>query len=127
MALISKVRTGTDTERFVAPADFVEHLSAIKVWFNVDGAVPVAVRDSIGVSSVVRNLGGRYEIFFSTPFTDTNYCVTGLCDQASQPSNNDNYVSIEALSTGSVELNCLNNTGSFEDADILCGMIAARL
>lgn len=125
-ATVAEIRTGTDTSRYMAPADLKEHSSAIKVWVNMDGVVAVSIRDSIGVSSVSRLAIGEYRITFSTAFPNTDYCVVATCDQTAQ-AKPDNYVSIQALATTHVDLNTVSDSGvAFEDADTLCVMITAN-
>ena len=53
-----------------------------KAWVRFSGISSVTVNASYNVSSVTRNGTGDYSITFTNAFTDTNYVVTGTCQQA---------------------------------------------
>ncbi len=53
---------------------------AAKAWVNFNGTGTVAIRASLNVSSITDNAVGNYTVNFTTPMSDANYAVTGMCD-----------------------------------------------
>jgi hypothetical protein len=47
-----------------------------KAWVNWNGTGTVAIRDSLGVSSISDGGTGIYTVNFSTAFSNTNYVIT---------------------------------------------------
>ena len=59
-----------------------------KAWVNFNGVGTVAIRADFNVSSITDNGGnGDYTVNFTTAMPDANYCVTGTCSGADNPSN----------------------------------------
>lgn len=52
-----------------------------RAWVVFDGKTGsvATIKDSYGITSVVRNGTGDYTITFSTAFANTNYCMVGSC------------------------------------------------
>lgn len=48
-----------------------------RAWVNFNGTGVISIRSSANVSSITDGGAGYYEINFSTPMPDTNYCITG--------------------------------------------------
>ena len=51
--------------------------TAAKAWVNLNGTGTVAIRASQNVSSITDDGTGRYQINFSTAFSDANYAALG--------------------------------------------------
>jgi len=47
-----------------------------KAWVNFNGQGTVSTRADFNVNTITDNATGDYTVNFSTPFADTNYCVT---------------------------------------------------
>jgi hypothetical protein len=48
-----------------------------KAWVNFSGIG--GIRASYNVTSVARNATGKFTVYFTTPMTDINYSITGMC------------------------------------------------
>lgn len=59
-----------------------------KAWVNFNGTGTISIRDSFNVSSITDHGTGDYEINFTIPFTNTNYCFVTW----SRDWNSDTYV-----------------------------------
>ena len=57
-----------------------------RAWVNFNGVGTVAIRASGNVSSITDNGTGDYTVNFTTAMPDANYCVTGTCSGADNPS-----------------------------------------
>ena len=58
-----------------------------KAWVNFNGVGTVAIRADFNVNSITDNGGnGDYTVNFTTAMPDANYCVTGTCSGADNPS-----------------------------------------
>jgi len=47
-----------------------------KAWVNFNGQGTVSTRADFNVNTITDNATGDYTVNFSTPFADTNYCIT---------------------------------------------------
>jgi hypothetical protein len=62
----------------------------VRAWanFNSDflfvGEVPVPIRQSANISSIIRFDTGRYQVNFTTAMSDTRYSVVGSCKKDSE-------------------------------------------
>ena len=69
-----------------------------KAWVNFNGTGVINIRDSFNISSITDNGVGNYTINFSTPFANTNYCVSIFARDI----DDDSYVSnLAAIKAGS--------------------------
>ena len=69
-----------------------------KAWVNFNGTGVINIRDSFNISSITDNGVGNYTINFSTPFANTNYCVSVFARDI----DDDSYVSnLAAIKAGS--------------------------
>ena len=56
---------------------------AAKAWVNFNGTGTIAIRDSQGVSGLVDNGTGNYDVNFSSSMANTGYSVGSCVDQIS--------------------------------------------
>ncbi len=115
----AEVTAGTSEVLALSPSNLKEHDFAAKIWMNADGDFPgPSIRKSRGISSFVRDSAGRYTINFTNAFADANFIATGNCDEVDEPDSK-NFVSVRSQSTTFLSVNCLNDAGTFSDANIL--------
>ena len=95
---VSNITDGTTT----VGTSYVVNGSA-KAWVNFNGTGTIAIRDSQGVSGLVDNGTGNYNVNFSSSMANTGYSVGSCVDQISP------YPIIQAylasVQTGPVRLN----------------------
>ena len=86
---------------------------------TVGGAEHCQIRSSGNISKVVRIADpGKYEIFFSTPMPDGNYCVT-VGAQNGGSNNNACYILVNTLATTSFQVWAVH-TASYQNIPIVC-------
>ena len=86
---------------------------------TVGGAEHCQIRSSGNISKVVRIADpGKYEIFFSTPMPDGNYCVT-VGAQNGGSNNNACYILVNTLATTSFQVWAVH-TASYQIIPIVC-------
>ena len=107
---------------------------ACRAWVNFDGTrnqantgpsvvgQNVYIRNSKGISRVLKENSGRYEIFFSSPMANNEYAVVGNCGGAASGQNNILCVAPTSFSNGEYGTASFdialyeNNTNGTEDA-----------
>lgn len=110
----AEMEAGTATGKFVSPANIKGHPSIPKVICVFDGD-DATTYITEGVSSVSRTSEGDYQVNFSTNFSNTNYCISIVCDPKS---GNDVYAEIEIRNAGSVLFKTKNlSTGADLDSE----------
>jgi hypothetical protein len=78
--------TSTGDLRFNSGYGSVATAYGCRAWVNFNGVGTVAIRASGNVSSITDNGTGDYTVNFTTAMPDANYCVTGTCSGADNPS-----------------------------------------
>jgi hypothetical protein len=58
-------------------------VSGVAAWVNFNGTGTIAIRDSQGVSGLVDNGTGNYDVNFSNSMANTGYSVGSCVDQIS--------------------------------------------
>ena len=53
-----------------------------KVWVCFNGTGTVAIRDTFNTSSITDNGTGLFQVNFSSAFSNTNFCVSGMGSDA---------------------------------------------
>jgi len=103
----------------VSHADYADYARP-KIMVNFSG-ITMAVRSSVGVSSVTDLGTGRYRINFSTALSDANYVViTTLGSTTTSNYNNDTDAFPLNTLTTSVELLLANENDTVSDVDLIC-------
>ena len=86
---------------------------------TVGGEEHCQIRSSGNISKVVRIADpGKYEIFFSTPMPDDNYCVT-VGAQNGGSNSNACYILVNTLTTTSFQVWAVH-TASYQNIPIVC-------
>jgi len=100
------------TSLIVTPGRLQYHPGAVKAWVRFDGsATSVTAAASYNVSSITDKGAGNYNIIFITPFSSANF--------APIPSANLYHVKLTSISAASVEVTCLDLSGTAADASIV--------
>jgi hypothetical protein len=92
--------------------------SIVKGWCHLNGTGTIAINDSYNVSGITDRGTGQYTVTWDTDFANANYCpvmsVTDTC-----------VATINAMATGSVEINARDVTAAGAVADVAnCCVIA---
>ena len=80
-----------------------------KCWFSYDGAGE-SINDSFGISSISDGGTGRFQVNFSTSFSNTNYCYTTGHTPASN--NDTNIILMHQANGGTVGTSMTAKTAS---------------
>jgi hypothetical protein len=113
---------GTASVKMAMSASGGAPIFGIRAWINFSGTGTPTIRASGNVSSITDNGTGNYTINFSVALADANYSMTGV---ARNGTTRHNIVS-PAISTASpftsssARIQTNDDTGSAEDADIIC-------
>lgn len=89
-----------------------EKNQACKMWINFNGTGTIAIRDSMGVSSIVDNGTGDYTINFEQNMADADYAV-GFSSRANRTRLN----STTAKTASSVHIVTVNSSNALADDD----------
>lgn len=85
---------------------------------TVGNEVHCQIRSSGNISKVVKNTTGKYQIYFSSPMPDGNYCVTYGAQNAGANANA-SYTYIHSLTTTSFQV-WMVHSGAYQNAPIIC-------
>ena len=78
----AEVKTGTATDKIVAPGTMVSHEGVAKAWVKFNGSGTVTINDSFNVTSITDNGTGDYTVNFTTAFATGHYAFAGMCGPA---------------------------------------------
>lgn len=101
----------------------IKSTTSAKVWINFAPAVSPTIRSSYGVSSISRLADGRYQINFSTAFSDSNYVVTG-CSQRNGI-NGDSRITVLGSDGGTYNTPALNMTTTYVNVEVGFSTVSA--
>jgi hypothetical protein len=95
-------------------------------WVTFDGRSGTAINASQGVDRIERESAGEYTIYWSTPFTDANYVVTGTCNMwgsggARFALEGHNHVGrqYEGVTASRVQIGCRDANAAQVDVDLI--------
>jgi hypothetical protein len=98
---------------------------AARAWVNFKGTGTVAIRASVGVSSVTDLGSGEYNMNFSPAMPDANYAAIVVGQQNDGGSTNATTQLLDggAYSTTQCTVFCQNSSGSNIDSEIVCAAV----
>lgn len=100
------------TSLIVTPGRMQYHPGVAKAWVRFDGsALSVTSAAGYNISSITDKGTGNYNVIFATPFSSANI--------APVPGANLNHIRLTSISAASVEVTCLDLSGTAADASIV--------
>jgi hypothetical protein len=103
---------------------------ACRAWVNFNGTGTVAIRASGNVSSITDDGPGLYQVNFTTPMPDTDYCLTGSGSRRDNTDDGNSYyvcfrrLSSVAITTSAAPILTTDQStsiyGNLNDPEIVC-------
>lgn len=124
-ASAAEVKTGTEAAKYVAPSTLISHEGVVKAWITFNGAAgPPSISSSFNVDTgtgITDNGAGDYTIPWDINFSGENtYAMAGVARVPGDATFAQ--VSPDAttgLTAGVVRINCISNTNTPTDCDIV--------
>lgn len=96
--------------------------SLVKAWVNINGAATPTIRDDVNVSSITDNGVGDYTINFATEIDTANYVPVQMVEYSGAARF---HIAAVALSTGSVQIQVENVSGTGVDQDAYIAVVGS--